>query len=99
MGVRDKEKDSFHQFAVSLGAEPVGRIDKIAPDSAEYRDELHKIARTLQDLSERTGTGSDLILCDLFSVLEIDASIKIRYGRTTRSLRTVTKVPVKGARK
>jgi hypothetical protein len=67
--------------------------------NAEYRDELNKIARTLQDLSERTGTGSDLILCDLFNVLEIDASIKIRYGRTTRSLRTVTKVPVKGARK
>ena len=95
MGARDREKESFDRFVIDSGAEPVGRADTIEHGGAEYRDALKKITKTVQELSERSGTGSDWILCELFTVFGIDASIKIRYGRKS----TATKPKRKGRRR
>lgn len=83
MGARDREKESFDRFVIDHGAELVGRADTIEHGGAEYRAALKKIMKMVQELAERSGTGSDWVLCELFTVFGIDASIKIRYGRKT----------------
>lgn len=81
MGARDKERESFDKFIKESGAEFVGRVDHIEHGGAEYKKHLKKIVKALSELSERSGTGVDWILAELYTVFGIDATIKVRYGK------------------
>lgn len=81
MGIRKMQEGAFDAWVQSMGAEPVGSVSAVEHGGPGYKKRLAKIAKQLQALSDDASTGVDWILCELFTVFNIDASIKIRYGK------------------